>query len=250
MTEPEALRATLDKNCRQGVSFYAPNHRAFRPLKNQSFPMKLIIDHREPASFKTAIAQAAAGRNAVIETEELDSGDVLVAPSVAVERKTAIDFVQSIMDGRFVEQAAKLKGTYERVFWLLEGNPLSTSSQIQRDAVIGAQAYLAGLCGFSILRTESVAESAVMIVTLARHLQEGLGYEINLRPNKPKDPRTLSEFLVSGLPGVGGQKAKMLLSHFGSARAVFSQTAEKISEVDGFGGKSASRIGEVLDAKY
>ncbi len=90
--------------------------------------MRVIADCREPAEILASLREAAAaaaragtadGSAAVeVEVEALDVGDYLVGPGAAVERKTGADFVASILDGRFAEQAAKLRASYEKVFWL------------------------------------------------------------------------------------------------------------------------------------
>ena len=88
--------------------------------------MRVIADSREPGGLIAALRAAAGagidGSPVEIEIEALDVGDFLIGPGAAVERKTGADFVASILDGRFAEQAAKLRATYERVFWLVEGD--------------------------------------------------------------------------------------------------------------------------------
>lgn len=62
---------------------------------------------------------------------------------------------------------------------------------------------------------------------------------------KVRRRRALSSVL-DGLPGVGEERRKALLTHFGSARAVKSATAAQIAEVPGFGPRLSERIAASL----
>jgi DNA excision repair protein ERCC-4 len=64
-----------------------------------------------------------------IEVGLLDIGDYLIGPGAAVERKAGGDFAASLSDGRMAEQAAKLPATYDKVVWIIEGNPYDKSSR-------------------------------------------------------------------------------------------------------------------------
>ena len=181
-----------------------------------------------------------------LEVKELSSGDYVLADGFVVERKEATDFVNSVMDGRLFSQVLRLKVEYQRVVFLLEGDVYQTVSQIKPEAVRGAVSYLMAIEGVSVLTVRNAPEAAALMATMARHLQEGLGYEVPLRTAKPKDLRDLAAYLVSGLPAVGPSGAKALLAHFGSPARVFAASAQEICEVPGFGRKTAERIFEAL----
>jgi len=48
------------------------------------------------------------------KVKRIEIGDFIISERVAVERKTAADFVSSIVDGRLFDQAAKMKEAYEK----------------------------------------------------------------------------------------------------------------------------------------
>lgn len=95
--------------------------------------------------------------------------------------------------------------------------------------------------GVSVVTVPNSAETALLLVTLARHLQEGLGYEVALRANKPKDLADLTQYL-EGLPGIGPTGAKALVARFGSAHAVFNASVTDLCSTQGIGKKTAERI--------
>jgi ERCC4-type nuclease len=205
--------------------------------------MKVTVDHREPAEVKAALA---AVPGCELESAELPCGDFLVAEDAAIERKTANDFVSSILDGRFLAQARLLSDAYPRAFWIIEGDVFSVESAISRAAIAGAISYIAALQQSTILHVPTLRETAMVVTTVARHLQEGLGYVPNLRPGKPKNQSGYAEFLVSGLPGVGGTRAQALLARFGSPQSVFTASAADLASVKGISARLAEEIRFVL----
>ena len=111
---------------------------------------------------------------------------------------------------------------------------------IQRFSLIEAKAIL------GVLRFESQE----VLETMARHSQQGLGYEVALRSQKPKDASILSQYVVEGLPSIGPKAAHQLLKHFKTVSGVFSASQEELCEVSGIGKKTASRIHEILNFHY
>ena len=62
---------------------------------------------------------------------------------------------------------------------------------------------------------------------------------------KRRSVRTLTSELLQ-IPGVGDNKRRALLSHFGSLQAIRSSTPEQIAEVPGFSAKSGQKILDAL----
>lgn len=182
--------------------------------------------------------------------KELSCGDYLPHPTFGIERKDANDFVLSIMNKRLFAQVLRLNDEFERFAFVIEGDIYATRSGIAPEAVRGALAYLMALGKASVIQVKNAAETAQLLVTMARQLQEGLGYDISLRSAKPKDLSDLSVYLLEGLPGVGPTSAKALFQHFGSAQAVFSASVDELYGAPGIGKKTAGRIREALDNQF
>ena len=177
---------------------------------------------------------------------DLPVGDFVLSDNVVVERKEATDFVLSIMDKRLFGQVAQMKATFSRPIVLIEGNIYKTASNISHDALRGALSWMTVIEGVSLVNSAGVEESASLIEVMARHAQEGLGYEIALRGGKPKDLGILAQFAIEGLPGCGPGTAKKLLAHFGSVQAVLSASVDQLCEVKGVGRKTADQMRELL----
>jgi len=117
-------------------------------------------------------------------------------------------------------------------------------------SLIGAISYLSVIEGIAVIPTYTTQQTAQMLEIMTRHCQQGLGYEVALRSQKPKDASILSQFIVEGLPLIGPTTAQNLLKKFKSVARVFSATEKELCEVPGIGVKTASRIHEILHFPY
>ncbi|AXH60226.1 ERCC4 domain-containing protein [Pseudomonas amygdali] len=206
--------------------------------------IKIYADMREQRSGVVKALQAM--ENVEVIIGGLPCGDYILSPEVAVERKSANDFVTSVMSGRVFEQVGRMKLDFLRPMVLIEGDPIRTRSAIDPKSVAGAISSLMTIQQISVVSVADTTETAIMLATMARHLQHGLGYDINLHPKKPKPNREAAEYVVGSLPGIGAGNATKLFSHFGSIHAVMTASAKEIMGVKGIGPKTAQRIHELI----
>lgn len=206
--------------------------------------VKIYADMRESRS--GVIKALMAMENIEVIIGELPCGDYVLSPEVAVERKSANDFVTSVMSGRVFEQVGKMKLDFQRPMVLIEGDPIRTRSAIEPKAVAGAISSLMTIQQVSVICVADSTETAIMLATMARHLQEGLGYEINLHPKKPKPNKEAAQYVINSLPGIGPGNAKKLFDHFGSIVATMNATPEQIMQVKGIGPKTAQRMYDLI----
>jgi len=183
--------------------------------------------------------------------KSLEVGDYVISDRVAIERKTAQDFVASIIDPErnLFRQIADLSRSYERPVLILEGRDLYTR-QVSPSSIQGALASVALDYGVPIIPTEDQEDTASLIHLLAS--REGReGREPKLHSHKTA--RTLKEqqeYLISAIPSVGPSVAKNLLRHFGSIERVIAASMEELQEVDMVGPKIAERIRELVGGEY
>lgn len=214
----------------------------------ESKTIRIICDHRESPSGIPRILGA--DSDVQCEMSELEMGDYQIGKHSVIERKSAADFVDSIIDRRLFSQADMIKETGTSAIYLIEGSIYETGRNIHVNALIGAMSYLATIEGHPIVHTSNATDSAMMIKTLARHSQHGLGYVPGLRPSTPKTLPDRQLWLLGGLPGLGEKRVKSLLSYFGTPAAVLSASPEELSKVEGIGKKTAEVIREVLETPF
>lgn len=206
------------------------------------------VDTRELAS--GIAARLAAPPNVSLAVACLPVGDYLLGSGVAVERKTAADFIASMIDRRLFRQAEALCEAYSRPLVLLEGDPLKVERAVQPNAVRGALAWLALGYGLAVLPTTGPDESAALLYVLARQAQ-GLARVPDERA-KPKAAGLAmrQEALVASLPGIGPELARRLLRAFGSIAALVAADAAMLQRVPGIGGRRAAELVRVLRTPY
>lgn len=182
------------------------------------------------------------------DVQEMPAGDYAVGDFL-IERKSVVDLAASILDGRLFAQAEAMALASERPALLVEGNLLDLPNQFHEDALPGALSALSVFWNLSVFSTPNKMGTARLLARLHKHQVEGLGYEVATRVLKPKDrpDGALSQYLISGLPGVGPEMARKLLMHFGSARAVFAASAQQLQQCKGVGPKTAQAIVASLD---
>jgi len=121
-----------------------------------------------------------------IETASLPIGDIIVSYNgidrVIIERKTLADLAASIKDGRYVEQSYRLNGLQHpnhNIVYLIEGDIdkprfMSFKDRLDKQAIYSAMFSIFYFKGFSLMRTNSVEETAIVICNMAYKLAEGL----------------------------------------------------------------------------
>ena len=185
-----------------------------------------------------------------VKINSMAVGDYQVSDEVVIERKTAGDFVSSIIDKRLFKQARELSEEFKKPLIILEGDDLY-NGMINPNAIRGSIASLALDFGISIIPTRNSQDTAAMIKRIAIREQNGEKVPISIRTDKK--PVTMMEqqlFIVESLPNIGPVNAKALLEHFGNVSSVFNASENELQEVEGIGEKTAKSIREVIDSKY
>jgi len=217
----------------------------FIDLKN-NVQGKAFVDFREKEMGKLLEAQGLE-----VTLRNLEVGDYVISDRLAIERKTAQDFVASIIDPErnLFRQLSDLAKTYEKPIMILEGRDLYTR-QMNPASIQGALASIAVDFGIPIIPSEDQNETASIIAMLAaRERKEG--HEPKLHGHKTA--RTLKEqqeYLVSAIPSVGPAVAKNLLRHFGSVERIMTASHDELQEVELVGPKIAERIRELIGGEY
>jgi ERCC4-type nuclease len=136
--------------------------------------MKVIIDEREASLYDICLEHECWNKELIVlEKRVLQLGDILFTSDdetttfLCIERKSLLDLLASIKDGRYSEQSYRLSNCFpnpHNVVYLLEGM-LSTVKD--KKLVISCIASLNYFKGFSVHRTISLAETAMYILCMA-----------------------------------------------------------------------------------
>ncbi len=208
---------------------------------------EIICDNRETAS-PVVRNLSLIGMN--IKLEQLPVADYIVSERVGIERKSAKDFNDSIIDGRLFTELSELREHFLRPILILEGNPFK-SSNISENALYGAITSIIINLGISFYKTENSIETAQFIYQLAKKEHSTTKSSLKLRYNKaPIEPSYLLEYMVAGIPGVNILRAKSLLKELKTLQNIFLADIPDLTKIKNIGKKIAQQIYKISRYKY
>jgi DNA excision repair protein ERCC-4 len=209
--------------------------------------VQIVVDDRERPS--GVIAELEKAGKAIVKVEHLSIGDYCVDGAVLIERKTATDFAQSLMDGRLFSQAGRMSSSPFRPAYIIEGTSAEWSGvRVSREALQGALVTLMLIFDVPVFRSTEPAETARLIYYIGSQLVRlrDPGYT-PYRQAKAKRKKTRQLRVLQSLPGIGVDRAKKLLERFGTVRACLTATPAELSQVEGIGSKTAAAIDQVIN---
>jgi Fanconi anemia group M protein len=207
----------------------------------------ITVDDRETSS---QVAEVLSRLGASITLTRLEYGDYAIGDRILVERKTAQDFVDTLVDRDLLGQLREMAGVALRPVLIIEGGDLYTKRDIHPNAIRGTLAAIAIDMGISILYTASASETAEMLFVLARREEGGRGERSVHHRKSFKSVKEQQEYVVAAFPDIGLKNARLLLDHCGSVRAVVNANEEVLSSIRGIGEKTAQRIVELASRQY
>ncbi|ADC64286.1 ERCC4 domain protein [Ferroglobus placidus DSM 10642] len=202
----------------------------------------IFVDDREPEKVFRMLEEA----GVEYEIRRLEVGDFLVVHEsyeVAVERKSAEDFVNSTIDGRIFRQHYLLSSRYNLSFIFIIGSieEVLVRREIRREAVIGALISLAVKKekGQVVPITfENEFDSILALKYIDSKIRKG---ELRVFPRvKAKEDYQIA--MLTAIPGIGEERAKRLLEKFGNLQRIANASLYELMRVEGIGEKYARRI--------
>lgn len=207
---------------------------------------EVVIDDRERRSGIVEKLQKLSG--AKIKIARLAVGDYCINGAVLIERKTASDFAQSLIDGRLFGQANRMATSVLRSAYIIEGTAAEWSALgVSREALQGALVTLMLIFDIPVFRSADPAESARLILYTGTQLMRLHNPDyMPYRQAKAKRKKTQQLRILQSLPGVGPDRAKRLLERFGTVRACLDASPKELQKVEGIGPKIAAAIEQVV----
>lgn len=208
--------------------------------------MKIIADYREKPS---GIIKMLRKESCRLIVQEISCGDYIINNHITVERKTALDFLVSIIDGRLFRQVANLRKNCQRPIMVIEGNPYQERLNVDNRAIKGALINVQTIWYMPVLYSRSIDDTIEIFKSIGNQCEKSCDV-VNLRGGY-RSKRLISKklYLLQGLPQVGSVRAKRLLNHFQSVSRIMNATVAELKAVDGIGSVAAEKIREILDVK-
>jgi len=210
--------------------------------------LDIDVDTREEVS---GIPRLLADRfGARVRVRPLPVGDYTTG-ELGIERKTSLDLVRSIADGRAFDQARRLSRAFPRAALIIEGLFPPAACDGREDSYFAALAQLSWSFGLHIFPTRFPLDTALLITRFVQcefdHATLSTTTTDQRRFSKPHHSTDRRLFLLQGFFGVGPGRARNLLRAFGTLRSVFCAPMDAWREVSGIGPRLARQMNDLLD---
>ena len=188
-----------------------------------------------------------------LKLQNLEIGDYVVSDRVCIERKTTLDFLDSLINKRrnLFDQIHRMKSEYENPLLVIEGESIYGQRNVHPNVVRAVMATIAIDFSVPILQTRDEADTASLIYVIAKREQLPNKTEVNPHGKKPSASlREQQEYLISALSNIGIVTTRNLLRRFKTVEGILTASKEELMEVEHVGKKTAEHIKEVLCAEY
>ncbi len=212
--------------------------------------LAIFVDMRETRS---GVAKFLAKAGVDLKLQNLEIGDYVVSDRVCIERKTTLDFLDSLINKRrnLFDQIHRMKSEYENPLLIIEGESIYGQRNVHPNVVRAVMATIAIDFSVPILQTRDEADTASLIYVIAKREQLPNKTEVNPHGKKPSASlREQQEYLISALSNIGIVTTRNLLRRFKTVEGILTASKEELMEVEHVGKKTAEHIKEVLCAEY
>ncbi len=208
----------------------------------------VIVDSREYETAEEVIKWLKRLGCSVIP-RKLDIGDYVLPGNIGVERKRAMDFISSIVDGRLFDQGRELVRAFDKAYLIIEGDLWRALGrrEVHKHSVLGALSTLIEL-GLNLLYTPDEEGTAYVIKSLSEKVGRKGIRAIPIR--KGETIRDAQIQFLSSLPGIGPKRAEALLRAFGTPIDALNNLGQWTRKVNNINEGLVSIVRKVLTTKY
>lgn len=198
----------------------------------------IFADDRE----RNDVCENLRSRGIEVMVKRLKVADYLITHSgyvVAVERKSAADYISSITDGRLFDQVHHLSKSYGLSFLCVIGKP--DHHRLKRESFIGSFLSIALKSNQRVipLHLESEEDFCLILRSLNKQIEEG---RLRTAPRIKKARVEDNIAMLTAIPGIGEEKARRLLKKMGSIQNVVNASITDLTKIEGIGEKQANKI--------
>ena len=202
----------------------------------------ITIDHREANSTLPAMLKLHGHQ---VTMQSLAVGDIRISDRILIERKTARDLIDSLIDGRLIHQARRLHSAAPRPLLIIES---IESNRVHPNAIHGAMAWVTLDLGLPVLMTGSPEQTARFISIAAKRESRVLDLLMThqRRRNLDTEKAAIKAASAEIMNIIGGKTSTGVLSQKWDDE-VLSKRRKMLSDLPGIGVVTARKIMEEVE---
>ena len=216
---------------------------------------KIIVDYREDKNIVKELYKDKID----VEIKSLISADFVMqvkdvnnnVKDLGIERKTIMDFLNSIIDKRILTQLISLKENFPLQLLIIEGEEnIYRIRDFHPNSIRGMLSSIAIDYQIPIIFTKNTRDTAAYLSLIAKRLEKPKRHISLVSKRKPLTLKEQQEYIIESLPGIGPSLSKALLSKFKSVKNVVNAKEHRLKKVDKIGDKKSKVLRDVLNSEY
>jgi ERCC4-type nuclease len=173
------------------------------------------------------------GLSCNVIVDRLTEGDYLVSAAFAIERKTPSDLVNSLLNGRLLDQLDRLSQAYEYAALLIEGDSWGANPRLKSPMLARLYQWISLRPYLTTLYSPDIRMTARLLAGIARAEQDER-QALPPFPAPPTRPRPRGpRDVLCGLPSIGQANADRLLARFNTIARIAQATQAELCETVG-----------------
>jgi Fanconi anemia group M protein len=219
-----------------------------KSFENSILIASIFIDNRENNDLIKELYKI---EDIEVKSQNLNVGDIVITDQIAIERKSKLDFVNSILDKKIFRQIKDLAINYRRPILILEGSENIYSLRNVNPNVIRASISAIAIdFRVPIIFTDSIKETAQMVATITKRAYKDKK-ETSLVASKTSSTENEElEKFVSMIPKVNIITSRNILKKFGNIKNLVNASEKEILEVEGVGKLRAKNIKDFFERDW
>ena len=216
---------------------------------------KIIIDYREDKNILKELYK----QKIDVEIKSLISADFVMqvkdinnnVKALGIERKTLMDFLNSIIDKRILSQLISLKENFPLQLLIIEGEEnIYQIRDFHPNSIRGMLSSIAIDYQIPMLFTKNYRDTAAYLALISKRLEKPKRNISLISKRKPLTIKEQQEYIIESLPGIGPNLSKSLLKKFKTIKNIINAKEEKLKKVNKIGDKKSKLIRNIIDSEY
>lgn len=212
---------------------------------------KILADFREKGS---GVPKELERLNTPVKLCHLKSADYVLeseTQSIGIERKTKLDFLNSIVDKRILTQLIALKENFSHPLLIIEGlENLYEIRNFNPNSIRGMLAAITLDYQIPVIQTRNYRDTAKFLQVILNRLEKSKRPYSLLKGPKPLTPEEQQLYIIESFPGIGPTLAQSILEKFETISNFTKASKEELLEIPKLGPKKAEQILNLINLKY